>query len=125
MKRPPKWKQSFGLFAEHVVQFWLEEQGYQPLAHQYRCSRGELDLILRKGTKLLVVEVKARQGRFHPFQALRSIRARKRRRILAALHYFLWERKIEDCEIEVVGVGLILREDGSLHLQKMPCFGLM
>ncbi len=58
MNKPTTWNQSFGDFAEDVVLYWLESQGYQALERKYRCRKGELDLVLERKGVLMVVEVK-------------------------------------------------------------------
>ncbi len=41
---------------------WLEARGYGFVAAKWRCRVGELDLIMRDGDELVVVEVKLRRG---------------------------------------------------------------
>lgn len=41
---------------------WLEEKGYEILHRNWRYSYYEIDIVAKKGEKLHIVEVKARQG---------------------------------------------------------------
>ena len=41
---------------------YLEAQGLNTLAANYRCRYGELDLVMRDGASLVAVEVKARRS---------------------------------------------------------------
>lgn len=49
-----------GRWAERRVQRLLEQQGWRLLDRNWRCRWGELDLVLTKPKRLLVVEVKGR-----------------------------------------------------------------
>ena len=61
-----------GADGEAVAARWYEERGYQVLARNWRCSDGELDLILSQGTVVVMCEVKTRStARFgSPFEAV-------------------------------------------------------
>ena len=50
-----------GRFAEFKVRWFLWFRGYRPIAQQWRCSAGEIDLILRHRNCLIFAEVKYRQ----------------------------------------------------------------
>lgn len=66
----------------------LEQHGLTILARGYRCRLGELDLVCRDGTQLVIVEVRAR-GRNAFCSAVDSIDAHKRRRIVQATRHLL------------------------------------
>lgn len=53
----------FGRFGEQCAAEWYLQNGYEILNRNWRCSRGELDLIVSKGTLVAFVEVKARSSR--------------------------------------------------------------
>jgi putative endonuclease len=53
-------KQALGAYGERVAARHLEEQGMVVLDRNWRCSEGELDLVLRDGGELVVCEVKTR-----------------------------------------------------------------
>lgn len=55
-------QQRQGDWAEHHALTLLEQRGWRLLDRQWRCRWGELDLVLRKGERLLLVEVKARRA---------------------------------------------------------------
>ncbi len=48
--------------AERLARRYLEARGLKLLAANYRCRYGELDLVMRDGASLVVVEVKARRS---------------------------------------------------------------
>jgi len=51
-----------GRWAEQYTLFWLRAQGYRLLARRYQSPMGEIDLIMRRGTKIIFVEVKYRKS---------------------------------------------------------------
>ena len=49
-----------GKWAEDLVSRWYEQHGYVLVARNWRCKRGELDVVAHKDGVLVVCEVKAR-----------------------------------------------------------------
>ncbi|WP_419946877.1 YraN family protein [Candidatus Poriferisodalis sp.] len=68
-----------------MVERWYAERGYRVLARNWRCSAGELDLIVTDGSQLVVCEVKTRSSsRFGTgFEAITSRKQRQVRRLAA------------------------------------------
>jgi len=50
-----------GRWGEDVAAAWYARRGYTVLARNWRCPTGEIDLVVRRGRTLVVVEVKARR----------------------------------------------------------------
>jgi putative endonuclease len=81
-------RRRIGADAERAARGFLVARGLEPLLANYRCRAGELDLVLRDGGALVVVEVRRRSStRFGGAGA--SIDARKRRRIAQATRHLL------------------------------------
>jgi putative endonuclease len=49
-----------GKWAEDLVSRWYEQHGYLIVARNWRCKRGELDVVAHRDGVLVVCEVKAR-----------------------------------------------------------------
>jgi putative endonuclease len=75
-----------GKRAERVAAWWLRAKGYRILEHRYKSPVGEIDLVARRGRHIAFVEVKARRSRD---QALESLSAHQRRRIIHAAEAWL------------------------------------
>ncbi|MDR3493082.1 MAG: YraN family protein [Ancalomicrobiaceae bacterium] len=76
-RRAERW----GLSAETRAVWSLRLKGYAIVARRFKCPRGEIDVIARRGRTLAFVEVKARSS----FEAaLEAVTPRGRRRIEAA-----------------------------------------
>ena len=81
-------RRRIGIEAETLARDFLVGRGLRLLLGNYRCRAGELDLVLREGPALVVVEVRRRSSlRFGGASA--SIDARKRHRIARATHHLL------------------------------------
>ncbi|PCI63862.1 MAG: hypothetical protein COB37_03695 [Kordiimonadales bacterium] len=70
-----------GRRAEKIAAWYLRCKGYQIIDERFRSKRGEIDLIAKRGTTTVFVEVKARKD---VVTAAESITYRQRRRIEAA-----------------------------------------
>jgi putative endonuclease len=72
---------------------YLRDRGLEPLARNFRCRLGEIDLVMRDGPALVFVEVRYRRSsRFG--HAAESIVAGKRRKvIMTARHYLQLHRE--------------------------------
>jgi putative endonuclease len=55
-------RQALGAYGERVAAGHLERAGLEVLDRNWRCPEGELDLVLREGSVLVVCEVKTRAG---------------------------------------------------------------
>jgi putative endonuclease len=55
-------RSELGVAGEDAVAAWYVARGYRVLRRNWRCSSGEIDLIARRGTVLVVCEVKSRRG---------------------------------------------------------------
>jgi len=71
----------WGLSAESVAAWFLRLRGYRILARRYRTPAGEADIVARRGSRLVFVEVKARATLA---TALEAITPRQQRRVAAA-----------------------------------------
>lgn len=105
MRRTPiNTRTARGQWAEQLAQKHLEARGLKVLERNYRCPRGEIDLVLREGKTLIFVEVRYR-ARSEFGTAAESVDPRKRARILrCAQHYLQSHANARDavCRFDVV-----------------------
>jgi len=76
-----------GADAEAAVARLLESQGWLVLARNWRGGNGELDLVVRDGFRLRIVEVKLRQA--HDALGLEAVDGRKLKKLERAAQAFL------------------------------------
>ena len=104
-----------GRAGEKAAAALLTRRGYEVVDAGFRARRGELDLICRRGSELVVVEVKTRtdEGFGTPAEA---VGARKRRALMAAAAEYRalagWRGPIR-----YAVVGLTLRPDGAFEAE--------
>ncbi len=106
-----------GRTGEQTAAFFLSEHGYRVLARNQRTPLGELDLICRSLSEVVVVEVKARSSEEYG-EALESIGPRKARRLRAAAAWWLSERGLFPCAVRFDVVTVALDHQGrprSIH----------
>lgn len=106
-------RQKLGRWGEQLAVDRLESQGYQMLDRNWRCRRGEIDIVVQDGDVLVFVEVKTRRGRDHgtPEEALTNSKAK---RLLELGQRYMLERDIEDAEWRVDLVAVELDKQGKL-----------
>ena len=81
-------KTLLGQSAETRAEAFLQTHGLKPLARNWRCRFGEIDLIMRDGATLVFVEVRLR-SRADFGGAAASVTANKQRKLLAAARQYL------------------------------------
>lgn len=92
--------------AEKQALQYLLKQGLSLACSNFRCKVGELDLVMRDGQSLIVVEVRFRQSeRFGG--ALASITRQKQARIIAATQHYVIINKLNHCPVrfDVVAIN--------------------
>ena len=84
---------------------WLEGKGLQILERNYRCKKGEIDLIAREDGTYVFLEVKYRKGEGsgHPAEAVDE---RKQKRISGSALWYLTEQGALEapCRFDVIAV---------------------
>ena len=84
----PETTTRLGRRAEERALAYLESQGLALIARNHRCRGGEIDLVMRDGPVLVLVEVRSRSRRDYGGAAA-SIGARKQRRFVVAARHLL------------------------------------
>lgn len=106
-----------GAAAEARAERELQRRGLQPLTRNWRCPRGELDLVMRDADTLVFVEVRSRAGVAFG-GAAESVDRRKRARLVAAARSYLaehpqfagWPARFDVVAFESGGAPIWLRD---------------
>ena len=94
-----------GRWAEVTAQIALTLKGYQILATRVRTTRGEVDIVARRGAVVVFVEVKARATLT---AAIEAITPRQRQRIAAAANAFMARRPaLQHCGVRFDAIVLV------------------
>lgn len=100
-------KDVLGQTGERLAADYLEDRGIRVIDSNWRCPRGEIDLVALDGDELVIVEVKTRRSRRYgdPLEALTRAKV-LRLRTLAVL----WAREhhhgMDAVRIDAVGIIL-------------------
>lgn len=97
---------AIGRDAESLAERFLARRGLVPVSRNYRCRRGEIDLVMRDADTLVFVEVRRRTSRAFGGGA-DSVDARKQARLVAAAEHYLMANRIGDdhpCRFDVVAI---------------------
>ena len=95
-----------GRDAESLAERFLARRGLVPVSRNYRCRRGEIDLVMRDADTLVFVEVRRRTSRAFGDGA-DSVDAHKQARLVAAAEHYLMANRIGDdrpCRFDVVAI---------------------
>jgi len=97
--------QARGALAEDRALAHLQRQGLVPLARNYRCKGGEIDLVMRAPDGTVVfVEVRQRSASAFGGAAASVTPAKQRRVALAAAHYLATLAHQPPCRFDVVAM---------------------
>ena len=100
-------RRQLGQWGESVAAHHLEGLGYKIVARNWRCARGEIDLLVQAGEILVFVEVKTRRGRAlgTPEEGVTPAKGRK---LLELAQIYLYQHDLAEIEwrIDVVAVEL-------------------
>ena len=82
---------ALGQHDESAAEIFLQEEGLQLLAKNYRCKCGEIDLIMQDDETVVFVEVRYRKTDSNNYygNGLTSITASKQRKIVLAAKFYL------------------------------------
>jgi len=85
-----------GIWSEKFAKGFFMAKGYIVLAERFKTPFGEIDLILKRGNKIVFLEVKMRQT---IEMALESIHERNQNRVFDAAKLYLQQNpQYNDCE---------------------------
>lgn len=108
-----------GIEGEQSAEMHLCKQGFVLIARNYRCSSGEIDLIMQDKDTLVFVEVKRRKTMTYG-SPLEAISLNKQQKIIsAAQQYMLTNHVHPQQKIRFDAVGIIKNKDIE-HIQWIP-----
>lgn len=105
-----------GSLGETLACEYLRSRGYEIIDRNWRCSRGEIDIVAHFSDTLVAVEVKSRRGAGYgaPLEAIGYRKARRLRLLLG-----LWTRESGRSfrALRIDGIGVTFREGAQPKLE--------
>ena len=111
-----------GGYGEASAAHYLVEQGMVVLDRNWRCSAGELDLVLRDGPVLVFCEVKTRASAAFggPLESVTPTKVARLRRLGAR---WMQERGVRVHDVRLDLVGVLLDRGGEARLEHVRGVG--
>lgn len=88
-------KQELGKKGETLAKQYLEKQGYQIIAQNFRCLQGEIDIIAKEKQELIFIEVKTRSTLKYG-RPVEAVNQPKQKHMIKAAEYYLYRTKQEN-----------------------------
>lgn len=113
------WRGLKGHYYEALALRYLKLQGLKLVQKNYRCSTGEIDLVMLDDKTLIFVEVRFR-GAEDFGMAVETVNYRKQRKVVRAAQHYLLHNRIynsHQCRFDVVG---ITRTNNDLEFCWLP-----
>ena len=100
-------KQIEGKMGEIEAAIYLKKQGYTIVCMNFKCFKGEIDIIAEKNDTLIFIEVKTRTSTKYG-EAREAVDDKKQKHIYEAARYFLYKTKMEEAytRIDVIEIYL-------------------
>ena len=111
-------KDALGRYGEELAVEHLRGQGLTILARNWRCPAGELDVIARDGSTLVICEVKTRRSLAYG-DPVEAVGPRKLRRLRELALRWLDEQGVHAPEIRFDVIGIVQPTAGRPVLQHL------
>jgi putative endonuclease len=107
-----------GKRGEDIAADFFIERGFEILARNWRCRYGEIDLVIKKGDEIRIVEVKTRKS-LRVGLPEDSVTEEKLERINDIAHCFFSEKGIVDPAFHIDALSIIFRA-GEADVKYLP-----
>ncbi|MFJ3382583.1 MULTISPECIES: YraN family protein [unclassified Curtobacterium] len=100
---------TLGARGETIAVEWLEAHGYTVVDRNWRCARGEVDIVAGKSGDVVFVEVKSRASAStgHPLESITAAKRRRLRRLVPAWFAAHPETSARDIRIDAIAVHFL------------------
>lgn len=99
--------QAFGRYGEQLAKSYLEQNRYQIITTNWRCSIGEIDIIAAQNKTIVFVEVRSRHSETTE-ASFESITKHKQLKMAKLAEAYISEHQLEDSlwRIDVIGIAI-------------------
>lgn len=104
-------RQIEGKIGEDIAAKYIEKQGYKVICKNFRCLKGEIDIIAIDKEYIVFIEVKTRTNKKYG-EAKEAVGKEKQKHIYKAAEYYLYSNKMEEeyTRIDVIEVYIYNRK---------------
>lgn len=109
---------AMGAYGERVAADHLRRLGMVVLARNWTCKFGEIDIVARDGSTLVICEVKTRSGHAYggPFEAVTGHKATRLRRL--AMHW-LEVHDIQPASVRIDVISVVMQDRGTPVVERI------
>jgi putative endonuclease len=113
------WRQHCGQQGEELAVAHLKEHGYRIQQQNYRCRRGEIDIIAWDGPVLVFIEVKTKgQAAFGAPQAM--VNSQKQKKVVYTAMTYVQQQALQDVALRFDVVAVTLRPQRVPEVTHIP-----
>lgn len=119
----PESTRTKGDHAEQVAVDYLAAHQYQILERNSHLRVGEIDIVAKRGNKLVFVEVKSTgpDSEIYIWETLSSL---KLHRLQLAINRWLNSHKQQQADWQLDFIGVVNQGDSRFHIEHLPAIGL-
>jgi len=105
---------------DHAVE-WLERHGFSIIDRNWRCARGEVDIVARDGDTIVFIEVKTRTGQTtgHPLEAVTPRKLARIRQLVPAWFHAHRDQTARAIRIDCIAVTMIADHVAIEHVEAL------
>lgn len=109
---------ALGQYGENLAATHLESLGMVVLERNYRCRFGEIDIVARDGSTLVICEVKTRSSVIHgtPLEAVTGQKAARLRRLAS---HWLHEHDVNPPSVRIDVVSVLVPAKGAPRVERV------
>lgn len=113
-------KQEFGKNGEQLAEAYLNLIGYKILEKNFRCSRGEIDIIALDKKEIIFVEIKSRTNKEYGLPS-EAVTEKKLEHIYKTAEYYLYIRNLLKQNTRIDVIEIFLEQDKCFinHLKQV------
>lgn len=111
-------RKALGDFGEELAAEHLRAAGMVVLERNYRCKFGEIDIVARDGSALVICEVKTRSGQAYgsPIEAITGRKAARLRRLAA---HWLADHDVCPPSVRIDVVSVLVPRKGAPCIERV------
>ncbi|PZE55510.1 YraN family protein [Curtobacterium sp. MCPF17_047] len=105
---------------DHAVE-WLERHGFSIIDRNWRCARGEVDIVAREDDTIVFIEVKTRTGQSagHPFEAVTPLKLARIRQLVPAWFHAHRDQTARAIRIDCIAVTMVEDHVAVEHVEAL------
>jgi putative endonuclease len=111
-------KQAIGQYGERVAAAHLRDAGMTVLATNWRCKYGEIDIVARDGSTLVICEVKTRTSTSHG-SGLEAVTGHKAARLRRLAAYWLEVHRVQPDAVRIDVVSVLVPARGAPQVERV------